>query len=158
MAYVKWLIDWYYYVICCGVQYYTLPVPIRKKIRQRKSILLHKSKIWSRDFYFRVSQIQIFFWKIAWGRGTSCLLVRQERLLYLSTILRNKSVSKSLVYSFNITQTPMLHIAAYYCGVSFQADFILNYFLSNVLKFPQISPNFLSNSPFSTSRLAGWNN
>ena len=44
------------------------------------------------------------------------------------------------------------------CRASTQADFILNYFLSNVLNFPQISPNFLSNSPFSTSRLAGWNN
>ena len=46
----------------------------------------------------------------------------------------------------------------FYCRASSQADFILNYFLSNVLKFPQISPNFLSNSPFPTSRLAGWNN
>ena len=115
MAYVKWLIDWYYYVICCGVQYYTLPVPIRKKIRQRKSIrpasqIQILKQRWN-TIYFRVSQIQIFFWKIAWGRGISCLLVRQERLLYLSTILRNKSVSKSLVYSFNITQT--LYIAGW---------------------------------------------
>ena len=44
------------------------------------------------------------------------------------------------------------------CRASSQADFILNYFLSNVLNFPQISPNFLSNSPFPTSQLAGWNN
>ena len=38
------------------------------------------------------------------------------------------------------------------CRVSSQADFILNYFLSNFLKFPkknpQISSNFLSNSQF----------
>ena len=123
----------------CTVLHSTRPHPQKKFDKENRFVLLHKSKFWSRDVYFRVSQIQIFFWKIAWGRGTSCLLVRQERLLYLSTILRNKSVSKSLVYSFNITQTPMLHIAAYYCGVSFQADFILNYFLSNFLEFPKTS-------------------
>ena len=37
------------------------------------------------------------------------------------------------------------------CGASSQADFILNYFLLNLPKFPQIFSNFLSNSPFPPS-------
>ena len=37
------------------------------------------------------------------------------------------------------------------CRASSQADFILNYFLSNFLKFLHISSNFLSNSPFPPS-------
>ena len=41
------------------------------------------------------------------------------------------------------------------CGVSSQADFILNYFLSNFLKFLQISSQILH---FLPARLAGWNN
>ena len=39
----------------------------------------------------------------------------------------------------------------FYCGVPFRADFILNYFLSKFLKFPQMFLNFLSNSPFPPS-------
>ena len=51
------------------------------------------------------------------------------------------------------------------CGASFQADFILNYFLSNFLKFSQISSNFLKLPQISSqilhflpACLAGWNN
>ena len=51
------------------------------------------------------------------------------------------------------------------CGASFQADFILNYFLSNFPKFSQISSNFLKPPQISSqilhflpARLAGWNN
>ena len=40
------------------------------------------------------------------------------------------------------------------CGASSQAGFILNYFLSNLPKFPQISSHFLH---FLPARLAGWN-
>ena len=43
----------------------------------------------------------------------------------------------------------------FHYGASYQADFILNYFLSNFLSkfanFPEISSNFLSNSPFPPS-------
>ena len=43
------------------------------------------------------------------------------------------------------------------CGASFQADFILNYFLSNYLKFPQISSNCLKLTlKFSISSQPGW--
>ena len=51
------------------------------------------------------------------------------------------------------------------CGASFQADFILNYFLSNFLKFSQISSNFLKLPQISSqilhllpAWLANWNN
>ena len=40
-------------------------------------------------------------------------------------------------------------------GASSQADFILNHFLSNLLKFPQLSSQILH---FFSVRLAGWNN
>ena len=40
------------------------------------------------------------------------------------------------------------------CGGSPKPDYILNYFLSNFLAFPQVSSNFLSNSP-SPPSLAG---
>ena len=137
------------------------PSPSAEKFdKENRFVLLHKSKFWSRDVYFRVSQIQIFFWKIAWGRGTSCLLVRQERLLYLSTILRNKSVSKSLVYSFNITQTP------YIAGWLLLWSFLLGWLHSELfpLKFPKtspISPKFpqiFQILHFLAARPAGWNN
>ena len=46
------------------------------------------------------------------------------------------------------------------CRASSQADFILNYFLSNVLKCPQISSNFLKFPQISSQILhflqAGW--
>ena len=41
------------------------------------------------------------------------------------------------------------------CGASSQDDFILNYFLANFPKFPQISPQILL---FLPAWLAGWNN
>ena len=41
----------------------------------------------------------------------------------------------------------------FYCGISSQADFILNYFLSKFLKFLQMFLNFLS---FSISSQPGW--
>ena len=40
-------------------------------------------------------------------------------------------------------------------GASSQADFILNYFLSNFLNFPQFSPNFLKSFKFSNSSQPG---
>ena len=42
---------------------------------------------------------------------------------------------------------------AFYCGASSQADFILNYFLSNLLKFPKI---FKFPLKFSISNQPGW--
>ena len=138
----------------CTVLHSTRPHPQKSLTKKIHLSLLHKSKFWGgrNTIYFQLSQIQIFFQQIAWGRGTSGLLVRQGRLLYLSTILRNKSVSESLLYSFNITQTPMLHIAGWLLlWGSFQADFILNYSLSNFLEFPWIFLNFLSNSLFPPS-------
>ena len=46
------------------------------------------------------------------------------------------------------------------CRASSQADFILNYFLSNVLKCPQMSSNFLKFPQISSQILhflqAGW--
>ena len=42
-----------------------------------------------------------------------------------------------------------------YCGASSQADFILNYFLSNFLTFPQTSSQI---HYFLQAWLAGWNN
>ena len=79
----------------CTVLHSTRPHPQKSLTKKINLSLLHKSKFWGgqNTIHFQVSQIQIFFQQIAWGRGTSRLLVRQGRLLYLSTILRNKSVS-----------------------------------------------------------------
>ena len=77
---------------------HALPVPTRKKVWQRKSIYpasqIQILKRGRNTIYFqRFHKSEFSFNKSGWGRGASRLLVRRRRLLYLSTILRNKSVS-----------------------------------------------------------------
>ena len=84
---------------------HALPVPTRKKVWQRKSIYpasqIQILKRGRNTIYFqRFHKSEFSFKKSGWGRGASCLLVRRRRLLYLSTILRNKSVSTKKLCPF----------------------------------------------------------
>jgi len=62
----------------CTVLHSTRPHPQKSLTKKIHLSLLHKSKFWGgrNTIYFQLSQIQIFFQQIAWGRGTFCLLVR----------------------------------------------------------------------------------